>query len=598
MADGTVVAPSSWTLSSSLECDAYLSGASVSSAPENLSFSMGAAGAAPALFYSAGSVSLGAPLEVPAGGTTPISWDFSKLDSVKNADILADAAAGVATLCEVSFTFSPELSAFAVYSADDESLRFYKRASVPSAGSVYEGLAATEVYTGIESLACKKISGTSGDGSDWVFNTPWRARRSEIKTVAAMDEGIRPISLRGWFAHFDSLERCDLSKMDGSAGLDCYGVFMIDKKLAELKTPADFAPTTLDDAFYFCASLETLDVSDWNASGCTSLFYAFYRCESLREATGIESLDVSRVATMTRTFYRDSKLSADLTAWTIRPSATATHQSFNEGAPGVILPEAWQAGAFAVYSADDNSLCFYKRLNCELPSAGASWNRKKATAVYPGIEATDYDSFGGDGTAGAEQAWSQYASSIKSVSVVDSGISPASMAYWFAGFTSMASCDVSKLDSSACPSFRGTWLGCSSLASLGLSRLDITSCADFSLMFSGCSALVLDLSAWEPLPGAAHEGFADGAPGVVCPAAWATAAGEGSDEAGVSAEGGALSAEEGAEGPPDVGGVDGAGSATDPAPSDDKGNDTPEEPADGGAERDAGAGDHRETPTA
>ena len=117
-------------------------------------------------------------------------------------------------------------------------------------------------------------------------------------------------------------------------------------------------------------------------------------------------------------------------------------------------------------------------------------------------------------------------------------------------------------------------------------------------MFSGCSALVLDLSAWEPLPGAAHEGFADGAPGVVCPAAWATAAGEGSDEAGVSAEGGALSAEEGAEGPPDVGGVDGAGSATDPAPSDDKGNDTPEEPADGGAERDAGAGDHRETPTA
>lgn len=593
MADGTVVGPSSWTLSSSLECDAYLSGATVSGAPENLSFSMGAVGTAPALSYSAESVSLGALLEVPAGGTISISWDFSKLDSVKNADIIAASAVGSAALCEVSLTFSPELSAFAVYSADDESLRFYKRASVPSAGSMYEGLAATEVYTGIESLACKKISGTSGDGSDWVFNTPWRDRRSEIKTVAAMDEGIRPISLRGWFAHFDSLERCDLSKMDGSGGLDCYGVFMIDKKLAELKTPTGFAPTTLDDAFYFCASLETLDVSDWNASGCTSLFYAFYRCESLREVTGIESLDVSRVATMTRTFYRDSKLSADLTAWKIRPSATATHQSFNEGAPGVILPGAWQAGAFAVYSADDNSLCFYKRLNCELPSAGSSWNRKKATAVYPSIEETAFEASGTEGGSGAGQAWSQYAASIKSVSVVDSGISPASMAYWFAGFSSMASCDVSKLDSSACSSFRGTWLGCSSLASLGLSRLDISASADFSLMFSGCSALSLDLSAWEPSPGAAHEGFADGAPGVVGPAAWATATDEGSAEAAESPAGGALSAVEGAEGPPDA-----AGSMPDPAPSGDKGNDDFEEGAAGVDERDAGDGDPRETPTA
>ena len=71
LADVAVVGPSS-----SLEFDTYLSGASVSGAPGNLSFSIGVA------------------LEVPAGGTTSISWNFSKLDSVKNADILAEAAAG------------------------------------------------------------------------------------------------------------------------------------------------------------------------------------------------------------------------------------------------------------------------------------------------------------------------------------------------------------------------------------------------------------------------------------------------------------------------------------------------------------------------
>lgn len=40
--------------------------------------------------------------------------------------------------------------AFAVYSADDKSLSFYKRYGVPAAGEQFEGKTATNVYTGIE----------------------------------------------------------------------------------------------------------------------------------------------------------------------------------------------------------------------------------------------------------------------------------------------------------------------------------------------------------------------------------------------------------------------------------------------------------------
>ena len=74
-----------------------------------------------------------------------------------------DDDAGYELVCKVSSTDDiclgticgatravKKIQAFAVYSADDNSLNFYKRAGMPNAGDQFEGKKVTAVYTGIE----------------------------------------------------------------------------------------------------------------------------------------------------------------------------------------------------------------------------------------------------------------------------------------------------------------------------------------------------------------------------------------------------------------------------------------------------------------
>ncbi len=76
---------------------------------------------------------------------------------------------------------------FAVYCQDDQSLRFYKRASVPRAGSVFEGRSVAAVYTGFETANYVRTRLSSRDHA-----APWAEYASKIKTVTVVDSGISP----------------------------------------------------------------------------------------------------------------------------------------------------------------------------------------------------------------------------------------------------------------------------------------------------------------------------------------------------------------------------------------------------------------------
>ena len=68
----------------------------------------------------------------------------------------------------------------------------------------------------------------------------------------------------------------------------------------------------------------------------------------------------------------------------------------------------------------------------------------------------------------------------------------------FYGCSSLASLDLSSLDTSSVTDMRGMFYGCSSLASLDLSSLDTSSVTDMRGMFHGCSSLAsLDLSSFD-----------------------------------------------------------------------------------------------------
>ena len=181
-----------------------------------------------------------------------------------------------------------------------------------------------------------------------------------------------------------------------------------------------------------------------------------------------------------------------------------------------------QKTAYAVYSADDNSLNFYKRTS--VPSAGEQFEGKTATAVYTGIE----DSNG-------SQPWSNYKRSIKTATVIDDGIQPKSTVRWFYYFSNMTQCDMSKLDTSNLANASYMFCNCSKLTTIGdLSGWDVSNLTNASDMFLNCSSLSADCSNWDVSKVTKHNDFNTNAPGVILPSAWQTSSDEGGEDSAIA----------------------------------------------------------------
>ena len=261
-----------WSVSSSVDSPANLSEVSVSDAPDGLSFSAVKSDDSAAFSYSDSSATLAGGLTVPARGSASLSWDFSQLDGVKNSDLLEASTAGAAQLCAVSMTFSAEPVAFAVYSDDDKSLRFYKRTVVPAAGSTFDGRTATEVYTGIEENE---------------YQRHWEDVASNVELVE-FEEPVAPISTTSWFQGFSKItafsigsadmSRCvnmsnmlsycnslvsvDLSRADLSEAKYLSQLFTHDPALSSVSLPADIPNcSTISWMFEDCSSLTSIDLS-------------------------------------------------------------------------------------------------------------------------------------------------------------------------------------------------------------------------------------------------------------------------------------------------------------------------------------------------
>ena len=500
MADGTVVSPSEWNITTS--GDAYIASASASGFPANVEWSAKTTDLAAA---QAGSVRVSGtgdaasvtgpsdPAAAKLAQSAGFEWAFSKLDADKNSDIIAKAAGGTAVLGSVTFTFAKvEPDAFAVYSADDGSLTFYKRANMPVAGQTFEGKTATEVYTGLETM-------TSIPG--WTQN-----HFNDIKTVTVCDEGIAPTGTAFWFAGVRNLKTADVSKLDMSR---C---------------------KTIECMFTDCISLETLDLSGWDTSSLTNMSQAFQHCASLTKLN-VSGWDVSKATNMQLAFAEDKTLgSLDLSTWD-NSAATSMKDAFLQmdslkeislgskfkfvGTDGYLPTpsSAYIAGAdgkwydtvgkgyapadipsnkamtytavapkkaFAVYSADDNSLSFYKRVS--VPSAGDTFEGKTATEVYEGVEKASY-------TAADGAPWSGHAADIASVTVADAGVAPVSTAYWFKGASKLGSVSLAGLDTSQTTSMDGMFDGCSSLESLDLSAMSTRRVTSMTAFLGGCDSL-------------------------------------------------------------------------------------------------------------
>lgn len=444
MADGTVVSPSEWKITTS--GDAYIASASASGFPTNVSWSaktadLGGTQAGTVEVAGTGDAATVSgpsdPADATLATTARFDWSFSKLDANKNSDIIRKAAGGTAVLGSVTFTFAKPTTAFAVYSADDNSLTFYKRANVPAAGQMFEGKTATEVYEGVE-----KASYTAADGA------PWAGHAAELASVTVADTGVAPVSTAYWFNGASKLRSVDIAALDTS------------------KT------TCMDGMFQGCSSLGSLDLSAMSTRRVASMTAFLGGCDSLAELSlGSEFAWV------------DDDCYPPAGNW--NQESTGTNYSESDIPANKTDKYTRVKTAFAVYSADDQSLTFYKRL--VVPAKGSQFLGKTASKVFTGFETGTYSP--------SSVPWAAYWSNVKTVTVADAGISPTSTAYWFKGASKLRSVDIAGLDTSQTTCMDGMFNGCKALTTLDVSSFDTHNVTSMVSMFDGCGSLTsLDVS--------------------------------------------------------------------------------------------------------
>lgn len=150
---------------------------------------------------------------------------------------------------------------------------------------------------------------------------------------------------------------------------------------------------------------------------------------------------------------------------------------------------------FAVYSGDDGSLSFYRRVSTSLPAPGDTFNGKMATAVYSGFENGGYRF---DQVSTTNTPWFEHRDDIKRIRVVDDGIKIYNLNAFFSQFSNLVDGDdVVKFDTSECISMHDLFYACSSLRKLNLSGLDTSKSRELSCMFHNDVNLEsINLSGW------------------------------------------------------------------------------------------------------
>ena len=158
------------------------------------------------------------------------------------------------------------MAAFAIYSADDSSLTFYNRETVPAVGETYNGKTVTAVYVGFDTH--------TGYGN--ATSRPWHTDRSKFTSVVFVDK-ISPLSLKYWFSSCTALVSFDGNNLD-TANVD-----------------------SMYSLFSGCTSLESVDVSGFDTRKTTTMGYMFNNCAALT-SVNLKNFDTSLVSNMTYMF--------------------------------------------------------------------------------------------------------------------------------------------------------------------------------------------------------------------------------------------------------------------------------------------------------
>ena len=399
---------------------------------------------------------------------------------------------------------------FAVYSADDGALNYYHRAGRPVKGDEWGGKKVDGVYSGFEDKRYRTTSDTSNDVD--TVTTPWNDVSQNVLTVSVVDKGIKPISIAYWFQFFRNctsidVNRLDLSNCDSTQHCFAYCYSAIDVKVDKLDVSNI---TVMDSTFKYMHELESIDLSGWDTSKTNNMHEMFMNDYKLRKIEFGDRWTTGKVHDFVEMFIACHELKLDCSNWdvsrtnyNIKPDQsygdviTRGNSRFNSEAPGVLLPAPFVPTAFAVYSENDGGLNFYKQERRLLPVVGGTYDGRSISSIYTGFEEDFYHQVPSEPSFETSSPWNDLREKVKSVCVVDKGITPYSISLWFSGFGAVTSIDIKNLDLSRCVNAYATFYGCHNVPSIDMSNMDLSNCLTFESMFNGCGAKTVNLSGWK-----------------------------------------------------------------------------------------------------
>ena len=266
-----------------------------------------------------------------------------------------------------------EGEAYAVYSADDDSLEFFRGDTLPSVGSKSKaGKTVTKVFSDFE------------DGvNTWDGRPGWSSTGSKLsKTIKYVNfrEVVRPRSLYGWFADMNRIRTVDIHKLDTSEctnmALMFFGCSMLntddpwtdyvyDLNLSSFDTSK---VTDMSQMFEGCPGLRNVDISGWDTSSVTTMRKMFSGdiylarvgdlshwdvsrvtnfeemfnfCRPLSDLGDIGRWDTSSATNMAGMFAGATKVDADLSKWNV--SNVTNHKDFIVETNTDYMPESFKS---------------------------------------------------------------------------------------------------------------------------------------------------------------------------------------------------------------------------------------------------------------
>ena len=239
-----------------------------------------------------------------------------------------------------------EIVGYALYFAEDYSLRFVRSAEPIVAGSTYDGRVVTAAYTGFE-----KETYSSETQVPWYDQNDYQT--NVVKQVI-FEEKIQPLSTAYWFCYMRDCEKFDLNNLDTSNVTDMSYMFAwagFNVSNFQIDGVSNFNVSKVGNMSYMFAYMArdasslVMNLMNWNVLRVTNMSYMFAGTGYNAKTFNLGTLGIWRVSNVTNmdAMFKETGYRANwymyLRDWDVKK--VTTHVNFNQGVSSKVLAPRW-----------------------------------------------------------------------------------------------------------------------------------------------------------------------------------------------------------------------------------------------------------------